>query len=484
MTKAKGKRQKAKVPEKLRVVVGMSGGVDPSSTLTGSRGLRPRARLPRTSTVGQVARARLRGRVRVAIGMSGGVDSSVSAVLLKEQGYDVTGVFLECWKEPGCRTDQDRKDALAVALKLKIPFKVMDFRKEYKQKVVRYFYREYKAGRTPNPDVMCNKEIKFGLFYDWAMKQGFDYVSTGHYARIKKVKIPASPAGRQNSKVKYQLLRGVDDKKDQSYFLYRLRQEQLAHILFPVGEMTKEEVRQKARQINLLVADKPDSQGICFIGEVNIQEFLRRKLPVKKGEVVIKVKIQKLKIPSTSRYGAGKSTSQNSKVKIKRVKDENGDENYECEVIGEHDGVWFYTVGQRHGFRISNKQQVTSNKMRHIVLPMYVIDKDIKHNRLVVGFGAETYRDQFQVEDLSWITEISNKYQFPINTNFQCRIRHGGELIRAEVKMKKEKGESNKVLEAKLAEPQRGIAAGQSAVFYAGEECLGGGVITETKSKK
>ena len=351
-------------------------------------------------------------KIRVVIGLSGGVDSAVSAAVLVERGYQVTGVFLECWKEPGCRTDEDRKDALAVALKLKVPFKVLDFKREYKQKVVDYFYSEYKAGRTPNPDVMCNQEIKFGLFYDWVMKQGFDYVATGHYAKIVCAQKSVHPDF-------FRLMIPEDKHKDQTYFLYRLRREQLAHILFPLADLTKAEVRKEARERGLPVAEKPDSQGICFIGEVNINQFLRERLPVERGEVV----------------------------------DTRG------RVIGEHDGAWFYTIGQRHGFRTGGGKP-----------PMYVINNDVKKNRLVVGFGAETYRDQFTVSDVNWLTQMPNdKLQ---TLNLRVRIRHGGELIPAEFRI------YNSEFVIHLVEPQRGIAPGQSAVVYDGDVVLGGGVIS------
>jgi tRNA-uridine 2-sulfurtransferase len=202
--------------------------------------------------------------LQVAVGLSGGVDSSLSAALLVEQGYDVTGVHLVCYEEPGCRAPQDRKDALAVALQLGIPFEVLDFQKEYKEKVIEYFYREYQAGRTPNPDVACNREIKFGLFLNWAVENGFDYVATGHYARIRE---------RAHG---YYLLRGKDEKKDQSYFLYTLTQKQLSYILFRIGHLTKDQVRREAKKRGLVTADKPDSVGICFVGDVDVQEFLRR----------------------------------------------------------------------------------------------------------------------------------------------------------------------------------------------------------------
>jgi len=207
-------------------------------------------------------------KVKVAVGMSGGVDSSLAAALLVEQGYDVTGVFLECWRAPGCRVDEDRKDALEVAMGLGIAYKVLNFKKEYKERVVEYFYDEYKAGRTPNPDAMCNREIKFGMFYEWAMEKGFDYVATGHYARIANGEWRIANEGKPVaiSDRRLALQSGVDPKKDQSYFLYQIRPEQLAHILFPLGGMRKTEVRKEAKKRGLSVADKPDSVGICFIG--------------------------------------------------------------------------------------------------------------------------------------------------------------------------------------------------------------------------
>src|SRR3989344_620349 len=412
---------------------------------------------------------------RVAVGMSGGVDSSVSAALLVERGYDVTGVFLECWNEPGCRAPEDRKDALSVALGLGIPFQVLDFQKEYRKKVIEYFYREYEAGRTPNPDVVCNREIKFGLFLRWALNHGFDYVATGHYARIgfgelrspngnllghqrlrsklrakpevfpgdmpglgdqrKFVRLPAHP--NRDGIGMHHLLQGIDAKKDQSYFLYPLMQEQLAHVLFPVGHLTKKQVRREAKRRRLLTADKPDSVGICFVGEVDVGEFLRRRINEKTGDVV----------------------------------DTDGD------VIGKHKGVWFYTIGQRHGFSISNKVQVTSDKLRHAIPPFYVVGKNVVRNQLIVGFGAETFRDKFQVADLHFINGIKNE-ELTVMKGLQVRIRHGGELISSKLKVK------NSKLFVELAEPQRGIAPGKAAVFYLGDECLGGGIIVEQQVSK
>lgn len=366
---------------------------------------------------------------RVALGMSGGVDSSVSAVLLKEAGYDVTGVFLECWRAPGCRAEEDRKDALAIALKLGIPFQVLDFKDTYKQKVVEYFFDTYKAGRTPNPDVLCNKEIKFGLFYDWAMEQGFDFVATGHYAQVKATGHRGQ--GREEQKTEPYglspevcLCRSKDEWKDQTYFLYRLRQDQLEHILFPIGHLLKSEVRSLATNYQLLTATKPDSQGICFIGEINVHNFLRERLGENPGDVV-----------DTSRR-----------------------------VIGRHKGLWFYTIGQRHGFDSAFQVKDIEGVDKTAIPPFYVVAKDREKNQLVVGFGAETYRDSFHIEDIHWISE-----HLPLTSDLSVRIRHTGDLIPCQVV-------GNTIT---LARPIQGIAPGQSVVFYRDTICLGGAIILD-----
>ncbi len=294
---------------------------------------------------------------KVALGLSGGVDSSVAAALLIEQGYEVTGIYLECYNEPGCRTDQDKKDALQVALKLGIKFEVLDFRTEYKEKVVEYFYSEYKVGRTPNPDVMCNREIKFGIFYDWAMLNGFDYVATGHYCRIVKVKSL--------------LQRARDESKDQSYFLWQIPNDHLNNIIFPLGEMLKSEVRAKAKELGLLTATKPDSMGICFIGDIDVSKLLKDRLGENPGNVL-----------------------------------------YEGEVIGTHKGLWFYTIGQRGGFAIDHKSQKPD------MGPLYVIGKNIEKNELVVGERKETMKESFKILDKNLSFE----------TKVWARIRNLGEL--------------------------------------------------------
>lgn len=386
-------------------------------------------------------------RPRVAVGLSGGVDSSVVAARLVEQGYRVTGVFLECWRAPGCRVDEDRKDAMDVALGLEIPFEVLDFKQAYKQKVVDYFYSEYAVGRTPNPDVMCNREIKFGLFYEWALERGFDYVATGHYARVRKTQVML------NCKrvTRYELMRGVDDKKDQSYFLYQMRGEQLRHLLFPIGGMKKSEVRREATWRGLLTAEKPDSQGICFIGEVSTKQFLRDLGMVeKRGRVLYPVQAQK-----TDNKAA------------------------DLVEIGEHAGAWFYTIGQRIGrfSAMDHKLQVRYvDNLRKIgfdpahMPPLYVMRKDVEQNQLIVGTREKLRRDAFAVGKTDWVNEdVAGQIQDL--AGLTVRIRHGGRLLPVQsVRL-------DSRIKILLAEPTFGVAPGQAVVFYRGEVCLGGGVI-------
>lgn len=355
---------------------------------------------------------------KVALGMSGGVDSSLAAHLLVEAGHEVTGVYLECWRAPGCRTEEDRADALKVALDLKIPFKVLDFKEAYRDTVVEYFFTEYAAGRTPNPDVLCNKEIKFGLFYDWARAQGFDAVATGHYATIadNSLCIPA------------------DLKKDQTYFLYLLRKEQLEHIIFPLSHLTKEVVRAEAAARSLAVAQKKDSVGICFIGDINVHNFLKDRLGENPGPVV----------------------------------DTQG------RVIGTHQGLWFYTIGQRHGFTIDKKTVVEHADGSHFEKenfpPFYIIKKIPEQNALMVGFGAETYADHFSIRDLHWIEQPLPGEQLIV------RIRHLGALVPGTLQVK-----NDQTAIIQLAEAIQGIAEGQAAVIYTVRSertvCLGGGII-------
>ena len=347
--------------------------------------------------------------LKVAIGISGGVDSALAAALLKEQGYDVTGVFMECWNEPGCRTDDDRKDALKVALKLKIPFKVLDFKKAYRQKVVDWFYKEYKKGRTPNPDIVCNQEIKFGIFYDWMVENGFDFMATGHYARLQRLRRSAGGQAR--------LLRSADANKDQTYFLALLKEKQLKKVLFPIGHLTKDQVRREAKKRVLPVWDKKDSTGICFIGnDYSFSEFLKRRIKTHEGQVLDK---------------KGK-------------------------VIGSHQGIEFYTIGQRHGFRVNPRSTSAP--------ALFVVSKNAKNNQLMVGFKKDLAKKEFAVEKWQWIGAEPTK-----KTGLLFRIRHRGELVGAKIIGKK----------VRLSKPVFGVASGQVAVVYQGLECLGGGVIVD-----
>lgn len=351
----------------------------------------------------------------MAVGISGGVDSSAAAYLLKKRGYDVVGVYIQCWesKADGCTANEDRASAVAVCAHLGIKFVHLDFISQYKAKVIEYFYREYEVGRTPNPDVMCNKEIKFGLFLEWAMKNGFDYVATGHYARVEAVGNGVESSDAADGDGGFKLLKGVDETKDQSYFLYLLGQEVLARTLFPLGELKKSEVREIAGKVGLPTYNRPDSMGICFIGDIDVRKFLEERIAPKKGEVV---------------SGDG-------------------------EVIGEHGGAWFYTIGQRHGFTITKYQG----------LPMYVVDKNVEENVVVVGPIGQTSKDCFEVEKVHW---IGGSPEFPLDC--EVRVRHLGKLARCTI---------SPSLSVKLETPIFGIAPGQSAVFYAGDEVLGGGVI-------
>lgn len=371
---------------------------------------------------------------KVVIGLSGGVDSSVAAALLIEQGYEVEAVYLECYNEPGCRTDLDKADALKVAIKLGIRFQILDFRKEYREKVIEYFYREYEAGRTPNPDVMCNREIKFGIFYDWALRlnsfaQGynhapFDYVATGHYCRI--VSYGDGPCNMRRAR---------DESKDQSYFLWQIPQDHLAHILFPLGEMLKSEVRAKAKELGLLTANKPDSMGICFIGEVSVDKLLKDKLGENPGEVVMK--LDKLTSQQTNRV-----------------------------VIGKHRGLWFYTIGERGGWEMSKLNHKTIESLHQLGIdtnnmpPLYVVGKDREKNQLIVGGREETMRQEFKILD--------SRFEKREGDKLWVRIRNLGELV----SVSKIEGEV-----VYLDQPIFGVAEGQSAVFYDETWILVGGAI-------
>lgn len=353
---------------------------------------------------------------KVFAGLSGGVDSSLSALLLKEAGYNVTGVFLKNWSgddygiQSDCPWEKDQQDAENVCKMIGIDFMSYNFEKEYRTKVVEYFFKEYKKGRTPNPDVMCNKEIKFKLFLEKAMSEGADFIATGHYAQIKKI---------DNNRIS--LFKGSDPKKDQSYFLYTLRKEQLKKIIFPVGNLTKDQVRKIAEQKNLPTAKKPDSQGICFIGEINVLKFLMSQIPTRKGDIID--------------IDSGK-------------------------IVGEHSGVEFYTIGQRSGLKIGGSS-----------LPYYLAKKDIAKNILYVALGRnnpELFTQEVILEELFLsardFSELSS-----LTLSASIRYRQNP----ARCKILKE----NNTVRVVFTEPLKTPSSGQSLVLYNNDECLGGGII-------
>lgn len=360
---------------------------------------------------------KLKRKGLVFVGMSGGVDSSVAADLLKKDGYEVVGVHLVCFDEnlPGCQAGQDRADAERAAAALDIKFEIWDLKKEYKKKVFDYMIDGYKRGETPNPDVMCNKEIKFGIFFKEAIKRGADYVATGHYAQII------------NKKGIYKLLAGKDKEKDQSYWLWNLNQEKLARILFPVGGMLKGEVRKEAKRFKLPNAEKKDSQGLCFVGKVDFQSFLRKKIKEKKGA----------------------------------IKDIKG------KILGEHKGAFFYTIGQRKGIGLTGGAGE----------PYYVVRKDLKKNELIVSRkkAEERLTRKIVLRDANFISEESKRKA--LGEEARVRVRYRGMLYPAKIKR-----EGKKFLIC-FTEPAEFVTAGQSAVFYSRrKEVLLGGVIAAIHS--
>jgi tRNA-specific 2-thiouridylase len=417
---------------------------------------------------------------KIVVGMSGGVDSSVTAALLKEQGYFVVGVFMKFWKDGKsgqnrCCSVESEKLARLVAKKIGIPFYVLNVEKEFKKEVVDYFLKEYKKGTTPNPCVVCNKEIKFGYLIKKALSLGADYVATGHYARISSASlrgaseasneailhsvIPGLPprmaslasGGTRNPRRRsvwipafpprlavsarlgagmttdFRLQKGADNEKDQSYFLCQLNQKQLEHVLFPLGGYKKEEVRKLAKKFDLPTAETPESQEVCFIQNTT-DEFLKKYLKAKPGNIV---KAAPQGGASLAPLGRGK-------------------------VVGQHNGLWFYTIGQRRGIGLSGG-------------PFYVVGKDLKRNVLIVSTNQkDLLSKELLAKNVNWIG--GNPPQFPAKIKAKVRYRHES----ANAVIEKAKGKTYKV---KFSKPQRAITPGQSVVFYRGTELLGGGVI-------
>ncbi len=382
----------------------------------------------------------------VFVGVSGGVDSSVSAALLQKAGYEVVGVFIRTWTPDfiDCTWRAERRDAMRVCAALDIPFLECDAEEAYKKNVADYMISEYRGGRTPNPDVMCNREVKFGVFYDFAMKRGADFVATGHYAQISG-KGPAlrsqkgrslrrnlrelqiTPARLNNrSGGNYELRKGNDSGKDQSYFLWTLSQEKLAHTLFPIGHLKKPEVRKLAKKFDLPTASKKDSQGVCFLGPLDMKDFLKHYIKSKPGVVL----------------------------------DENS------EIIGSHDGAVFLTLGERHGFTITKKSASDS--------PYYVAAKDVKKNTVTVSHKAQTNTatsadegaKAISIKECNWISvePVAGK-------KYKAQIRYHGEYIPVETEEIKNTSVTLKFKSSML------VAPGQSIVLYDGDMCMGGGVV-------
>lgn len=364
-------------------------------------------------------------RSLVIVGMSGGVDSSVTAWLLQQQGYEVQGLFMSNWDEDEtgyCTAAEDFQDARTVCSQLQIPLHKVSFAGEYRERVFSYFLEEYRAGRTPNPDVLCNREIKFGVSFDYARRLGAEWVATGHYARVAHHTTPQMSGGERA-----RLLKGLDGEKDQSYFLHAMPGASLARTLFPVGELRKDEVRRIARELTLPVFDKKDSTGICFIGERPFAEFLSQYLPAQPGDI----------------------------------------ETLEGRKVGQHQGLMYYTLGQRQGLRVGGQPDASE-------APWYVAGKDLKRNVLKIVQGHDhpaMLSNALVASQLEWVAGA------PPATRFQCtakvRYRQPDQPCEARVL-------PDGRVEVRFSTPQRAVTPGQYAVFYDGEECLGGGVIETT----
>ena len=387
---------------------------------------------------------------RVVVGLSGGVDSSVAAYLLQAQGYEVIGMFMKNWHDDSvtisneCPWLDDSNDAMIVAQHLGIPFQAIDLSAEYKTRIVDYMFAEYKRGRTPNPDVLCNREIKFDIFLHAALKLGADFVATGHYTRKSEIE--------KNGETIYRLLSGKDPNKDQSYFLCQLTQAQLSRSLFPVGELLKPEVRAIAKKIGLVTADKKDSQGLCFVGKVHLPDFLQQKLESKKGNVI--------EVP------AGAASFQNGFADDDLV---GLSAPYSLEqsfgtVVGEHKGAHYYTIGQRKGLNIGGHSQ-----------PLFVIGTDTDQNIIYTGMGEDhpgLYRKGLFIPsaDEHW---IRNDLKLNVNDSgkFLARIRYRQKLEPCTLHKRTEG------LYIIFERPQKSITPGQFAAWYDGEELIGSGVI-------
>lgn len=393
---------------------------------------------------------------RVVVGLSGGVDSSVAAYLLQQQGYEVIGLFMKNWHDDSvtisneCPWLEDSNDALLVAEKLGIPFQTVDLSEQYKEKIVDYMFNEYEKGRTPNPDVLCNREIKFAIFMKIAISLGADFVATGHYCRKGEID--------NNGKKVYQLLSGVDTNKDQSYFLCQLSQEQLAKSLFPIGELTKPEVREIAAQMNLITAEKKDSQGLCFIGKVRLPEFLQQKLEKKEG-LIIQIDAH------DSIYNQNPTEFQSEEEQLAFESRTLSYDSNRGKLVGKHQGAHFFTIGQRKGLNVGGTKE-----------PLFIIATNVETNTIYTGLGSEhpgLFKKALFVQnsEVHWIREdlaIANGATLEV----MARIRYRQPLQIATLHLF-ENG-----LYVVFNEPQSAITEGQFVAWYINDELVGSGVIS------
>jgi tRNA-specific 2-thiouridylase len=393
---------------------------------------------------------------RVIVGLSGGVDSSVAAYLLKEQGYDVIGLFMKNWHDDSvtisneCPWLEDSNDALIVAEKLGIPFQVVDLSEQYKERIVDYMFDEYEKGRTPNPDILCNREIKFDVFMDIALDLGADFVATGHYCRKEEEIIDDKPI--------YKLLAGKDINKDQSYFLCQLSQHQLSKALFPIGELTKPAVREIAKKANLITAEKKDSQGLCFIGKVRLPEFLQQKLQSKEGEIVQVSNTADLYQREQPKFNSKEEELDFFATKYQYNK-------LDGKVVGKHLGAHYFTKGQRKGLAVGGTKE-----------PLFVIETDVRENVIYAGEGKHhkgLFRSVLFVsnEEEHWIRE-DFKLKNQESLDVEARIRYRQPLEKA-ILHKVENG-----IFVEFQNPQSAIQEGQFVAWYQNEELLGSGVIS------
>ena len=387
---------------------------------------------------------------RVVVALSGGVDSSVAASLLVKQGYDVVGIFMKNWHDDTvtisneCPWVEDSYDAMIVAEKLSIPFQTIDLSKEYQERIIDYMFNEYKIGNTPNPDVLCNREIKFDVFLEIAKNLGADYVATGHYCRVVS----------ENNQFK--LLSGKDLNKDQSYFLCQLSQKQLSKVMFPIGDLNKKEVRLIAKKQRLVTAEKKDSQGLCFVGKVKLPEFLQQKLKIKKG-IVVKISNNNSQYIDTPDYNNHSLENLRKLAKPFDYSLKDGD------VLGEHDGAHFFTVGQRKGLAIGGSKE-----------PLFVIKTDVINNIVYVGEGKDhpgLYRKVLFIKNKDF-HKVRTDFDYKnVNNKFESRIRYRQPLQESKLVF----GESGVFMI--FDNLQSAISKGQFAVWYKNEELIGSGVI-------